>query len=311
MASTRPKLGLVKIETVPGTDAAPVVGTDSIRLIDEVTVTPLDVTYKPLNYARDYIGTDIELAAWFYTKLSFKIPFSGSGAAGTAPNADPLLRICGLKKTTTAATKVEYTDDVDTGFETATIYHYFLGKLHKALMCMGDLKVQLDGGEFPFLQIDVIGLHGGITDVTPGAPTFANFVDPVVVNKLNTPTPTLHGYSGIMHNFSAALGNKLVYTNAPGVEDVQLPDRERTGAITIRDTLVTTKDWFTPVKNSTLAATAITHGTTAGNIVKVDAANTQLKSPKYGDKDMIGTMSFDLRFVRTSSTTPALKLTYQ
>jgi hypothetical protein len=310
MASTRPKTLLAKIETVPGTDSVPVVATDAIRIMDEVTVTPLDINYVPLKYARDYIGTDQELVAWFWTKLSLKIPVSGSGVAGTAPNADVLLRICGLSKTVVATTSVAYKDDVDTAFESATIYYFYAGHLHKALMCMGAAKVSLAAGEVPMWQIEITGLHGGVTDVTPGAPTFANFTDPVVCNKVNTAVPSLHAFGVTMYDFSFDYGNKVVYTNVPGIEDITLTDRDRTGSITIRDPLVATKDFWTLVKNATLGAFTLVHGTTAGNICTVSAANTQIKSPKYGDKDMNVTNQFDLRFLRLSKATAGITVTF-
>ncbi len=310
MSSSRPKALLAKIEVTPGVDPVPVVGTDAVRIMDEVTVTPMDLDYAPLNYARDYIGTDIELVVGTRIKLTVKVALSGSGVAGTAPNHDVLDRICGLKKTVVAVTSVAYSDDVDTAFESATIYYYFSGHLHKALFCMGEWSVTLDKGSIPMMQYEITGIYGGITDVTPGTLVFANYVDPLPVNKLNTGIPSLHAFSTSMYNFNAKLGNKIVHTNIPGVEDISLTDRERTGSITIRDPLIASKDYFSIVKAATTGAFSMVHGTVAGNICTIAAANVQLKSPKYGDVDMNVTNQFDLRFVRASKATAALTVTF-
>lgn len=310
MASSRPKALLAKIETVPGTDAVPVVGTDAIRIMDEVSVTPMDLDYAPLKYARDYIGTDIELVVGTRIKCTVKVALSGSGVAGTAPNHDVLDRICGLKKTVVAVTSVAYSDDVDTAFESATIYYVYAGHLHKALFCMGEWSVTLDKGGIPMIQYELTGIYGGITDFTPGTLVFANYVDPVPVNKVNTGIPSLHAFNVAMYSFNAKLGNKIVHTNIPGIEDISLTDRERTGSVTIRDPLIASKDYFTIVKNATTGAFSLVHGITAGNICTIGANNSQIKSPKYGDVDMNVTSQFDLRFVRTSKATPALTVTF-
>lgn len=310
MASSRPKALLAKIEATPGVDSAPVVGTDAVRIMNEVSPTPMDLDYAPLTYARDYIGTDIELVVGTRMKYTVKVALSGSGVAGTAPNVDVLMRICGLKKTIVAVTSVAYTDDVDTAFESATIYYYFSGHVHKALFCMGEFSVTLDKGGIPMMQFDLTGIYGGIVDATPGTLVFPNYVDPLPVNKANTGIPSLHGFGVAMYNFNAKLGNKVVHTNIPGVEDISLTDRDRSGSITIRDPLVATKDYFTLVKAATLGAFSLAHGTVAGNICTLAAANVQAKNPKYADVDMNVTLQLDLRLVRLTKATPALSLTF-
>ena len=311
MASSRPKALLAKIESTPGVDSVPVVGTDAVRILDEVSVTPLDMDYAPLNYARDYIGTDIELVVGTRIKLTVKMALSSSGTLGTAPNADVLYRICGMDKTTVAVTSVTYSDKVDTVFESATIYYFYAGKLHKALFCMGNWKLTMDKGGIPTVEFEFTGLYGGITDVTPGTLVFTNYVDPVPVNKLHTSIPQLHSYGSIMYNFNVTVGNKVVHTNVPGVEDITLPDRDRTGSITIRDVLVATKDFPTIVRNATLGGLTIQHGQTATNICDFIATNVQLKNHKYGDVDMNVTSSWDCRFVRATKATAGVSLVFR
>ena len=310
MASSRPKALLAKIESTPGVDSVPVVGTDAIRIMDEVSPTPLDVDYAPLSYARDFIGTDTELVVGSRMKFTVKVALSGSGVAGTAPNHDVLDRICGLKKTVVAVTSVTYTDDVDTAFESATIYYFYAGHRHIALFCMGEWSVTVDKGGIPMMQYDITGIYGGVADNTNGTLAFPNYVDPLPCNKVNTAIPSLHAFNVVMYNFNAKLGNKIAHTNVPGIEDIALTDRERTGSITIRDPLVASKDYFTIVKNATTGPFSLVHGITAGNICTISAAATQLKSPKYGDVDMQVTNQFDMRFIRTSKATSGITVAF-
>ena len=57
------------------------------------------------------------------------------------------------------------------------------------------------------------------------------------------------------------------------------------------------KDWWTGIKNVVLGAFSITHGTVAGNKVKVDAPQQQLMSPAYADKDGITMLTMKQTFV--------------
>jgi hypothetical protein len=310
MASTRIIALLAKIQPTPGVDSVPVVGTDAIKILKDVTYTS-ERDYVPLTYATDYMGTDVELVAGERGKLSVKLALASSGTLGTAPNADALYRACGLKKTVTAVTKVEYTDDVDTGFEMVTIYFFYAGKLHKMLDCMGTLKLNADKGTVPTVDMEFTGLYGGITDVTPGTLVFANHVDPVPVNKTNTSIPALHAYGPTMYNLSIDLGNKIVHTNVPGVEDITLTDRDRSGSITIRDVVIATKDFPTIVRNATLGGFSIQHGQVATKICEIACTDVQLKNQKYGDADMNVTSAFDMRISRTAKANAGLKLTFR
>lgn len=310
MASTRIIALLAKIQPTPGVDSIPVPATDAVKLLKEVTVTP-ERDYVPLSYATDYMGTDVELVANERFKLSAKIVLASSGVLGTAPNADVLYRICGLKKTVTATTKVDYTDDVDTGFEMATIYYYYAGKLHKMIDCMATVKFALDKGTIPTATFEITGLYDGITDSAPGTLVFSNHVDPLPINKLNTSIPSLHAYGATMYNLSLDLGNKIVHTNVPGVEDITLTDRDRSGSITIRDVVIATKDFPTIVRNATLGGLAMQHGQTATKIVEITCTDVQLKNQKYGDADMNVTSAFDMRISRTAKANYGLKLTFR
>ena len=307
MASSRPKALLAKIETVPGTDSVPVVGTDAVKLLDEVSVS-MDMDYAPLNFARDYIGTDTELAVGTRLKVSCKVAAASSGTLGTAPHYDVLMRICGMRKLVTASTKVEYFDDSDSAFESATIYYYFGGKLHKLLYAMGTWDLVMGKGGIPTLAFELTGLYGGITDVTNGTLVFANCPNPVPVNKANTSVPTLHSYNATMYDLKVGVGNKVVHTTVPGVEDIDITDRERTGSITIRDVLIATKDFPTIVRNATVGGLSVQHGQTATNIFEVVCTDVQLKNPKYGDVDMTITTGFDLRIQRTAKANAGIKL---
>jgi hypothetical protein len=92
----------------------------------------------------------------------------------------------------------------------------------------------------------------------------------------------------VVSDFSVDLAAAVVFRSLPGgTEQVLLTDRQPTGSITFEATTVAAKDWWTMMKNVVLGPFSVTHGTTAGNKVKIDAPQQQLTTPSYGDKDGI------------------------
>jgi hypothetical protein len=68
-----------------------------------------------------------------------------------------------------------------------------------------------------------------------------------------------------------------------------------TGSVTIEMTSIAVKDWLAAVKAATLGALQLIHGTVAGNIITLNAANTQLMNPKYSKQQGINMISFDIK----------------
>jgi hypothetical protein len=98
---TRRTAILAKTESQYATDALPD-GTDAI-LIRNLTVTPIEADVVSRDLIRPYLGNSDQLLAQARVSLSFEVEMAGSGAAGTAPRFNSLLRACGMAETITAA----------------------------------------------------------------------------------------------------------------------------------------------------------------------------------------------------------------
>jgi hypothetical protein len=98
---TRRTAILSKIESQYASDALPD-GTDAV-LIRNLSVTPIEADVVSRDLIRPYLGNSDQLLAQTRVSLSFEVEMAGSGAAGTAPRFDSLLRACGMAVTTTAA----------------------------------------------------------------------------------------------------------------------------------------------------------------------------------------------------------------
>ena len=98
---TRRTAILSKIESQYASDALPD-GTDAV-LIRNLSVTPIEADVVSRDLIRPYLGNSDQLLAQTRVSLSFEVEMAGSGAAGTAPRFDPLLRSCGMSEYITAA----------------------------------------------------------------------------------------------------------------------------------------------------------------------------------------------------------------
>jgi hypothetical protein len=176
-----------------------------------------------------------------------------------------------------------------------TKYFYYSGKLHKLLMARGSVARSQKAGEKSKFQFVFTGLYGGIADSGAfPAVTLTGWVDPVIVNFANTAKAEVHGLASFGYDFQADIGNKIVYRNVPGVEDILFTDREPTGKIEIEDPLIATKDFPALINANTLGDLYTQHGTVAGNIIGDYMPNVSLKDPSYGDQDGQCTLNLGL-----------------
>ena len=136
--SVRNTLVLAKLEVTEGVDPIPTAVSDAI-LANEVTITPQpDIVESnefsgALDVGEPIIGgTPMQITIQVYLK--------GSGAAGTAPEVDPLLQACGLDPTIIASTSVAYSL-ISVAIKSATIYVYRDGLLWKITGCRGNAEL--------------------------------------------------------------------------------------------------------------------------------------------------------------------------
>jgi hypothetical protein len=291
----RSALVFAKIETAEGTDAIPTGPLNAI-LCRGITPQPITAEYAERTLIRAYFGSNGQLPAAVHSEIEFEVEFAGSGAAGTAPKWAPLLRACGFAETLVAVTSASYAP-ITPATAYATIYYYLDGIKHVLTGAQGTVSYDLNAKGIPVLKFKFLGRYSVPTDAAmPTNADYSSFTAPVVVNKDNTPSCTLHGVSVKMQSFSGDLANQIIYRNLVNSEGVRITDRAPAGSISFELDTVATKDWWTIAKNGTLGALSITHGTVAGNIVKIDSPKVQLTNPQYADSDGIAMLNLTLSF---------------
>ena len=187
---------------------------------------------------------------------------------------------------------------IDLNTESATIYLYIDGRLHKLTGARGTVTVSMASKAIPTLKFAITGLFNQPTDAAGPTPTYTPFQVPLMVNAVNTPLVNVQSFGAVMSAFTLEQVATVTFRNpAGGTEQVLQTNRESTGSITIEDTTVAAKDWWTAIKQSTLGGLAITHGTAAGNKVSVTAGQVQISAPQGSDEDSIQMQGLTLGFV--------------
>lgn len=284
---------LAKTEVTAGTDSAPVPATNSI-LARGIAPTPVNAEFADRDLIRPYFGFTGQVQVSSYSTIEFEVELSGAGAAGTAPKYGPLLTACGFAETISAGVKVDYAP-LTTNQKTVTIHCHLDGVKHAMTGCKGNVSFALSARGIPVMRFVFTGFVATVTDTAnPAGSDFTGFIAPLAVNKLNTPTLTLHSVAVKATELSIDMANQIDYRNYIGSEDVTFTNRAPTGSITFEYDTIASKNWFTTVSAGTLSTMQLIHGTTAGNIVQIDAPKVQVTSPSISDDNGLAFMSLNL-----------------
>lgn len=290
---------LAKIEATYATDPTPT-GAANAMVVSDVELTPLDGEEVERNNVQAHFGHNGAIQATSFARLRFNVEMAASGAAGTAPKYDPLLRASGVGVTVSAGVSVTYapvTEDI----ESATIYTNIDGINHIMTGARGNCKGMLDAKGKPVWQFELTGLFSPLTDTPLPTASYTGFVKPLAMNKANT-VCTLHGIAVATSHFDLDFGNQVVKRDLTEVDSVEIVDRKSIGSIVFENTDIATKDWVGTAKAKTLGNLSVVHGTTAGNIITFNGTGTvELGKPTYSNQDGVQMLNSPLRFVPTSA----------
>jgi hypothetical protein len=191
---------------------------------------------------------------------------------------------------------------VSTAFESVTLYANVDGVLHRMLGARGSVEFVLNAKEIPVMRFSFTGIYQAVTDTAAPAVVYTAWQTPQAVNNVNTTPFSLHGVNAVMSAMSLNMNNEVVHrTLVGGSESVLMTNRAPAGNITIEAESVAFQDWWTRVRNVTLGALDVTHGTVAGNRVQLYSGLVQLTSPQYQEMDAIQMLQFNTVFTPSSA----------
>jgi hypothetical protein len=281
VALTKKRFLVAKIEGVYGTDSLPT-GAQAIQCND-LSITPLESDLSERGLLRPFLGASEKLTAAARVKIEATVELTGSGAAGTVPNVDALLRACGMAAVTTAGVSVAY-NPVSGAFESATLYFNQDGLLHKCTGSRGTWSIDMKTKAIPTLKFSMTGIYSPVVDAAAPASVYSGVQTPVIVGAATT--VSLHGFAGAVESLNINLGVNVAYRELiNNSKSIAITDRASDGDITLEMPTVAAKDWFAAVMAVNTGPLSVVHGSVAGNIVQIDGPKVSVNSPSYSDSD--------------------------
>lgn len=285
---------LAKIEGTYATDPVPVVGSDAM-IVKNLSINPHQLSLASrADVALQGLGRLSSKTAASMREISFDVEVSGASAAGVAPPYGPLLRACALGQTVVTDTSVTYAP-ISSAFEGVTIYANKDGMLYKFIGARGNVSLVLNQEDIPVWRFRFVALYSAPTDTAFGALTLSAWQTPLPMNKTNTTSISLHGYACGLLAASIDLGNNPQYTQFPGgSEQVFITQRAPTAEVTIEMPTVAQKDYDAIMESGAEGSFTFVHGSGAGRILTVTAAQTRIVSMREGNYRGIRTMTLGL-----------------
>ena len=295
---TRKRLLLSKIESSYGVDAAPS-GTDAI-LVRSLDITPQQSDVVQRDLVRPYLGNYEMLLANTRVEVTFEVEMAGSGTAGTAPKYASLLKACGMSETIVANTSCTYAP-VSGSFSSATLYFFNDSIKHVVTGARGTFEINAATAAIPTIKFTMTGIYTGPVDASAPAVTYSAPL-PLIFKNGNTSNFSLYSYSGALQSVSLVCGNSVTYRElVGGTKQVLMTDRKATGTVVLEAPSISTTDFFTAALGTGTGNLAVTHGTTAGNIVAISAGQVDIGMPTYSDLNGIQMLNLPLSYTPTTA----------
>lgn len=219
-------------------------------------------------------------------ELSFKVPLTASGAAGTAPKWGPLPQAAGLSETLVATTSTTYAPRVDpSASDSLSLTYAIARRRHKLLGARGRQGVEFEAGKRPMLNYTFKGLHA---DVTTGAqPVQADATwtgwslgNPVAQGRT---TFSFNGVNVELRKLNLDPIDNVVFEDLPHSELVSLLGaRGFKGSLFATLPLPSALNLETLWKAQTTIAGSVVHESVAGSIVTANF-KAQIGEPKYSE----------------------------
>jgi len=303
---TRKRVILIEAESSYGTDPTPA-ATDVV-LVRDLSITPQSSDVVNRDVVRPYLGASEQLLANTRVECTFSVELAGSGTAGTAPRYGSALKACGMAEAITDEVSgggddtVTYTP-ISASFPSITIHYNVDGVRHIVTGCRGTFAISAAVGEIPSIDFTFTGIYNPPTDTALPSVTYGNQATPLIFKNGNTTNFQLLSYAGALMNFSMDVGNSIVYRElVGGTKEVLLTDRAANGSVTIEAPALAQKDYFiAALSDTTLGNLTLTHGTTAGNIVRFTSTKVDIGDVAYGEADGVTMLEIPYTLVPSSA----------
>jgi hypothetical protein len=310
--STRQCLIMCKVETTPGTEAAPAAATDAMLLTGKPDITPLDIKWAERDLLMPWFGGSQALVAEINAKVTFSVELSLSGVAGTAAAWSPLLRACGSAQTPLATpTRIEHvplTANPDPA--SLTIYFNDSGVLGKLVGARGSVKISAKKHETPKLLFEFLGAYRPMTAAAIPAATLTMWKPPLVMTASNVTDITLgctyaagvlsggtvFGSTGL----ELDIGSKYSIFSTLRRSGCEINDRNSTISFELELDAAQQVAAASDIAANVTTGIGFTIGSAAGNKLVLFAPAMQRTAMKLSDQDGTRLIGFDGRLLPVS-----------
>ena len=278
---------LAKVEGSYGSDPTATGSANYVEVVD-LEIEPVASDEVEQETIRPYAGNYPVLLANTRVNVSFGVFMVGSGAAGTAPKYDPILKACGLSAATVSSTSVTYTPSTLATQSSVTFYVNYDGVRHKVTGCRGTFSISCAVNEIPRINFEFQGIFNTPTDTALPTVTKSLQPDPVLFKNGNTSSFSIFGFSGALQSWELDFANELIYRElVGGTKEALITDRRPSGSMVIEAVALSSKNFFTLATGTTTGTNTWSHSGGAGNIVTVSCPQTDLGQPTYEDSNGI------------------------
>lgn len=287
---------LFKKEAVYGTDAAPTPAANAV-VTRNFTAEPIIVDQLERKLDLPSRGRRKSAPTNRRTSFSYELELAGSGAAGTAAAFMEHLECCGMDPPVLVAGASAAMTFAGPGaaLSGGTCHHWMGGQRVRSLGSRGTFGLDFTAGQVPFAKIDMQGLlpPSPAVDATAvgGVPDYDRWLEPLEVNTANTDF-LLDGYAAVLKQLTLDANAEVKARNLVGSNYIQFVDYAMTGRVVCEAPDLASKNYFTALDVGTEIAAQLIHGTVAGNIVQLDAAQLQILKIARTEED--GVMMLDM-----------------
>lgn len=292
------KVLTAKKETVYGTDAAPTLAANAV-VTRNFRASPLITDPLERNLDRGSFGATPIVATNRRQELSYELEIAGSGTAGTAPAWMEFLEACGMAPPALVAgtSATQAMAAAGTTPSSLTQYHWIGDQRRKGLGSRGTFSMDFTAGAYPFLAMNYTCLVPSVSprDVNAaGEATLTRWKAPIEVNTDNS-LLMLDSYAVITRSLRIDAGVGITMRNLIGARYVNRGDHGVTGRLVVEAPSMAAKDYLGALSQGSIIPLALTHGVTAGNIVEVACAHTQITAINETEEDRKLMWEMDIR----------------
>lgn len=294
------KSRLINLLTGTRTEVGGIPNYDTVTnlLVKDLTVRPIEGDYQTRNFVTGKEGAQGDRLYNKTMGVEFMIDAATSGAAGTVPIYDEVLRATGWESTIVANTSVNYSIQ-PLGQEKHKIAMQYRDaqSFQTTEEVRGALSFTAENTAPPMFGFNMLGMHFNAQAGVAQPVDFNLWREAPACEPENIETFTVNGVTLCVQSFSFTDGRTPRRNRFMNCDETDITQRNITGRMVVEMPPIATIDLLAMAESTQQVPLVWQMGSGAGEILRIAAPKVQLKYA--GQQDVDGTLgsAFDLVFV--------------